>query len=165
MNIKEQMQFLGFKEVSTKRQKNNGTQEWKLPIKDEYGNHIYVGSFKSGYVRRTRLYGCINHYQLNKCKPNVEYWKLPNGDYRQYTGKIRIVILDELERLRYLIDYCLKNYYIGYANKIANGKYVSKWRYNNLADAARLDYDCGHYDRIRDLENKLDTIQRVADHG
>ena len=26
------------------------------------------------------------------------------------------------------------------------------------------EYDCGHYDRIRDLENKLDTIQRIAEH-
>ena len=26
-------------------------------------------------------------------------------------------------------------------------------------------YDCGHYERIRDLENKLDTIQRISEHG
>ena len=28
----------------------------------------------------------------------------------------------------------------------------------------RLDYDCGHYNKIRNLENKLDTIQRIADY-
>ena len=58
---------------------------------------------------------------------------------------------------------CLKNYYIKNANQVVNGDYVSKWRYDNLADAARLDHDCGHYDRINDLENKLATINRISD--
>ena len=33
-----------------------------------------------------------------------------------------------------------QNYYIKNANSVADGKYVSKWRYDNLADAARIDY-------------------------
>ena len=47
----------------------------------------------------------------------------------------------EIDRLEYLISYCLKNYYIKGANQVADGNYVPKWRYDNLADAARLDYE------------------------
>ena len=43
--------------------------------------------------------------------------------------------------LEYLISYCLKNYYIGQANMLSNGNYIPKWKYDNLADAARIDYE------------------------
>ena len=66
------------------------------------------------------------------------------------------MIPNELDRLEYLIKYCIKNYYIKHANFVADGKYVPKWRYDNLADAARLDYDCGHSDRIQGLEENED---------
>ena len=142
MTIREQMQLLQIEDVTTPRQNLNGTITWKLPIK-RWNKFIEVASFKSGYVRNNNC-GHSN-YQLNKCKPNCEYYKLPNGDYRKYVGKERILIPDEQDRLQYLIDYCLKNYYI--------------------KQTPEIDFDCGHYDRIRDLENKLDTIQRIADHG
>jgi len=177
--VLEKMDLLGIMDVTTTRQDKNGTIVWKLPIQNQWNNAkmIEVASFSTGYVRNQN--SCYSNFQLNKCEPNVEYWPdhewktLDNGDYTQVkTGKFnkfvtkkRILIPIEIDRLEYLISYCLKNYYIKNANRVAEGKYVSKWRYDNLADAARLDYDCGHYDRIRDLENKLDTIQRIADHG
>ena len=144
MNIKEQLQLLQIEDVTTARQKKNGTVTLKLPIK-KYGKFIEVASFASGYVRNNNC-GHSN-YQLNKCKPNCEYYKLPNGDYRKYIGKDRILIPNEQDRLQYLIDYCLKNYYVKLANEVTET------------------YDCGHYTRIRDLENKLDTIKRITDHG
>ena len=52
-----------------------------------------------------------------------------------------VLIPIEIDRLEYLISYCLKNYYIKNANSVADGEYVPKWRYDNLADAARLDYE------------------------
>ena len=105
--------------------------------------------------------------------------KLLNGDYRKYVGKARIKIPVEIDRLEYLISYCLKNYYIKNANRVANGDYVAKWyhehqlagqkngavRFKNTKYEIKDSTDCGHYDRIRDLENKLDTIKRIADHG
>ena len=115
-----------------------------MPIK-KYGKFIEVASFASGYVRNNNC-GHSN-YQLNKCKPNCEYYKLPNGDYRKYIGKDRILIPNEQDRLQYLKDYFLKNYYVKLANEVTDP------------------YDCGHYTRIKDLENKLDTIKRIADHG
>ena len=170
----EQMQLLGIEDVTSKRQAKNGTRVWKLPIKNEWkdGKLIEVASFKTGYVRNNN--SASSNYQLNKqidSKP--EYFKLSNGDYRKYTGKERVLIPIEIDRLEYLISYCLKNYYIKHSNFVADGEYIPKWKYNNLADAARLDYenkeaeslnDCGHYDRIRDLENKLDRIKRIADY-
>ena len=135
--IMSMMEFLKWKEVSTKRQRKNGTQIFELPIKVGRGNtNIKVGSFKSGYVRR--MNHCYTPYQLNKCKPTTEYWKdykwvgdkqVFTGKYRKYTGKQRIVIPDEVDRLNYLISYCLKNFYIGYANQVANGKFIPKWEH------------------------------------
>ena len=37
--------------------------------------------------------------------------------------------MDKTERLNYLISYCLKNYYIGYANQVADGKFIPKWEH------------------------------------
>ena len=165
--VLEQMDLLGIMDISTTRQYKNGTIVWKLPIKDQdSGILIEVASFASGYVRNQGK-STRSNYQLNKTKKNFEK-EWPNG-YRYYSTE-RILIPIEIDRLEYLISYCLKNYYIKGANQVADGNYVSKWRYDNLANAelkantARLDYECGHYDKIRDLENKLDTIKRISDH-
>ena len=167
----EQMELLGIQDVTTNRQHRNGTIVWRLPIKNSWrnGKFIEVGSFKSGMVRNQN--SAYSNYQLNKCKPYTEYYKhyewnkecteqTFNGKYRKYTGKQRILIPIEIDRLEYLISYCLKNYYIKHANFVANSDYVPKWKYENK----QLN-DCGHYERIRDLENKLDTIQRIAEYG
>ena len=133
------MELLDIKEVTTKRQKKNGTRIFKLPVKDAWGADIYVGSYESGYVRRVGCGGYIRHYQLNKCKPNVEYikdWSYDKdgnhyytGKFRKYVGKQRILILSEEHRLNYLISYCLKNFYIAGANRVANGEFIPKWKH------------------------------------
>ena len=144
--VLEKMDLLGIMDISTTRQAKNDTIVWKLPIKDQYsGILIEVASFASGYVRNQGK-STRSNFQLNKCWRDVRYYKLSNGDYRKYVGKTRIKIPIEIDRLEYLISYCLKNYYIKNANSVAEGKYVPKWRYDNLADAARLDYE------RRDLE-------------
>jgi len=163
--VYEQMQLLNIQDITTDRQHKNGTVTWKLPIKNNNSGktNIEVASFKSGYVRNNN--SGYSNYQLNKrCQSEPEYFKLSNGDYRKFETRGCILIPIEIDRLEYLIGYCIKNYYIKNANQVVNGDYVPKWRYDNLADAARLDYDCGHYDRIRDLENKLDTIKRISDY-
>ena len=145
MNIKEQLQLLQIEDVTTKRQKKNGTVTLKLPIK-KYGKFIEVASFKSGYVRNNNC--GYSNYQLNKrCEGEPEYFQLNNGDYRKFTTRACVLIPNEQDRLQYLIDYCLKNYYVKLANEVTDP------------------YDCNHYTRIKDLENKLDTIQRISDHG
>ena len=139
--VLENMDLLGIMDISTTRQSKNGTIVWKLPIKDAWHKRcIEVASFKTGYVRNQN--SASSNYQLNKqVDGKPEYYKLSNGDYRKYTGKERVLIPIEIDRLEYLISYCLKNYYIKHANFVADGEYVPKWKYDNLADAARLDYE------------------------
>ena len=135
MSIEQTMQLLGIQEVTTKQQKKNGTREFKLPIKDQHAKPIYVASFASGYVRRTKANGYSPSWQLNKTKKT----KSKHGwDMIQ-----RILIPNEADRLEYLVSFCLKNYYIGQANMLSSGRFVPKWKYDDLADAARLDYERG----------------------
>ena len=132
--------LLGWKDISTKKQQKNGTIIYRLPIK-MYGQYIEVGSFQSGYVRR--MNGGYTPYQLNKCEPSVEYYKdykwcdtrdeqYWTGKYNRFEGKRRIIIRGEVARLRYLVLYCLKNYYIKQANQVEDGKFVPKWKYENM---------------------------------
>ena len=132
MNIKDTLQLLGIQEVTTKQQKKNGTREFKLPVKCQYGAAIHVASFASGYVRRTKAGGYCPSWQLNKrCEGEPEYFKLANGDYRKFTARACVLIPNEQDRLAYLISFCLKNYYIGYANKLSSGEFIPKWKHED----------------------------------
>ena len=115
MNIKETIQLLGIQDVTTLRQKKNGTITWKLPIK-RWGKFIEVASFKSGYVRNNNC--GYSNYQLNKCKMGKRYYQYADGKVHEFDTKERILIPREQDRLEYLIRYCLKNYYIKQANEI-----------------------------------------------
>ena len=115
MNIKETIQLLGIQDVTTPRQKKNGTVTWKLPIK-RWGKFIEVASFKSGYVRNNNC--GYSNYQLNKCKMSKRYYQYENGKVHEFDTKERILIPREQDRLEYLIRFCLKNYYIKQANEI-----------------------------------------------
>jgi len=127
--VLEQMQLLGIEDITTYRQNKNGTIVWRLPIKNEWGGKlIEVASFKTGYVRNQN--SGYSNYQLNKqVDGEPRYYKLSNGDYRKYVGKERVLIPIEIDRLEYLISYCLKNYYIKRANQVVDGEYIPKWRY------------------------------------
>ena len=143
------MDLLGIQDATTNRQHRNGTVVWKLPIRvhtaSSITKFIEVASFKTGYVRNNN--SGYSNYQLNKrCDGEPEYFQLANGDYRRFSTRSCVLIPNEQDRLQYLIDYCLKNYYVKLANEVTET------------------YDCDHYTRIRDLENKLDTIKRISDH-
>ena len=211
--VLEQMQLLGIQDVTTMRQHKNGTIVWKLPIKNYNSGktNIEVASMKTGYVRNQN--SGYSNYQLNKrCDSEPQYYpetkwcsdydmSINTGKYIKYTTRTCKLIPIEIDRLEYLISYCIKNYYIKRANEVANGKFVPEWYHNNKLELANAEAeslnDCGHYDRIRDLEdklenmteardcyknsfddlqdggdyrikdleNKLDTIKRIADHG
>ena len=169
--VLETMDLLGIMDITTTRQHKNGTIVWKLPIKNNYpGNkshYIEVASFSTGYVRNQN--SGYSNYQLNKrCEGEPEYFKLANGDYRKFTTRACVLIPKEIDRLEYLIKYCVKNYYIKHANQVSDGKFVPEWMYDN---ACKNGHDMLHeqkqYEnqRVKDLENKLDTIKRIANHG
>ena len=196
----EQMQLLGIEDITTKRQANNGTITWRLPIRNNWrnGTYIEVGSFKSGMIRNNN--SAHSNYQLNKCKSKDKYfkdykitWNNNNTDYTQewtgkynkYTCKERILIPIEIDRLEYMLKYCVKNYFIKRANQVANGEYVPKWQvesqykhneaYNNgYAHGLEqgkdrcceevADFKRESEDKIINLENKLNTIKKVVNH-
>ena len=152
MNVEQTLQLLGIQEVTTKQQKKNGTREFKLPVRCQYGGDIHVASFASGYVRRTKAGGHCPSWQLNKrIDGKPEYFNSGNVDslgrpmYTKFTTKGCELIPKEIDRLEYLISFCLKNYYIGYANKLSNGEFVPKWKYE---DAEKQGYSAGLQENI-----------------
>jgi len=190
----EDMQLLGIEDVSTKRQDRNGTIVWRLPIKNNHKptSFIEVASFKTGYVRNQN--SGYSNYQLNKrCEGEPEYFETAGfkpGEilYRKFSTRTCVLIPIEIDRLEYLISYCLKNYFIKRANEVVEGKYVSQWYHDWSMERANETYseNTGAMARIEDLEqkletykeeyknrvnevhdlqNKLATIQRIADHG
>jgi hypothetical protein len=156
----EKMEMLGIKDVSSPCQDKNGTVVWRLPIKNTYsrkGEFIEVASYEAGYVRV--LNTCMSPYYINK-----PIFRHIAGNY--YGKKPKLIPI-EIERLEYLISYCLKNMYIKLANerrtfemnalqnKLANS--VPKWKYDEAMKLGR-EQDLA----LNDLENKLATIERIA---
>jgi len=130
------MDLLGIKDVSTTRQEKNGTIVWRLPIKNNWknGKLIEVASFASGYVRNQN--SGYSNYQLNKrCEGEPEYFdsgrldELGRPMYTKFNTRSCVLIPIEIDRLEYLISYCLKNYFIKRANEVADGKLIPKWRH------------------------------------
>ena len=162
----EQMELLGIQDVTTNRQHRNGTIVWRLPIKNNHKptSFIEVASFSTGYVRNQN--SGYSNYQLNKrCQGEPEYFELPNGDYRRFSTRSCVLIPIEIDRLEYLISYCLKNYYIKRANQVVEGKYVSQWYHDWSLERANETYseNTGAMARIEDLEEKLDAMTEDRD--
>ena len=142
MNIKQTLQLLDIQEVTTSRQKKNGTREFKLPVKDQYGGEIHVASFASGYVRRTKAGGYCPSWQLNKRVKRLVYnGPFEDGTYRKYTTRACKIILDKQERLDYLIAFCLKNYYIKQSNMLSSGEFIPKWKHKHALERHDVDRD------------------------
>ena len=123
-------ELLGIKEVTKPWQKRKGTEVWELPFKTMY----YNGSteinrftiYKNGYVRKMIVYGENNAskscYQLNKVRKVASFVKnyvwndekrdsVWDGNYRKVYNNERILIDNHRDRVVYLCNYILKNYY------------------------------------------------------
>ena len=156
--------LLGIKNVTKKWQKANGSEVWELPFKTMYANgYTEVNRFtiyKSGYVRKMLVnpesnasYSC---YKLNKTPKTEEYVKYYewNDDFTEskWTGKYvkskrkeRIMIPNHADRVVYLCNYILKNYY-------RNQRGASFYRIN--------DYQVNLMQEYCKDSHKLDKIQR-----
>ena len=123
-------ELLGIKDVTKKWQKNKGTEVWELPFKTMYDNgYLSINRFsiyKSGYVRKMVVYGKNNAsmscYQLNRVRQVPDYFKdykwdsiknesIWTGKYRKRMSSERIMIDNHRDRVVYLCNYILKNYY------------------------------------------------------
>ena len=168
----EQMQLLDIQDVSTKQQVKNGTIVWRLPIKNNWprqnASFIEVAAFSTGYVRNQN--SGYSNYQLNKrCMGEPEYFKsykwvdgeqVWDGKYGKFETRKCVLIPIEIDRLEYMMKYVVKNYYIKNANQVPNGEFYPKW----MLDSHKDEYKC-RASEVNDLQNKLATIKRIADHG
>ena len=156
--IKEQMDLLSITDVTTERQVLNGTIVWRMPFKGRGNTNIEYGSFSTGYVRNQGNQ-CHSNWQCNKrVEGEPQYFKLPNGDYRKYVGKVCKLIPVEIDRLEYMMKYVIKNDFIKRANMLYTD-FVPKWQYDNLRETV---IDHGVDMHVKDLENKLNTINRIS---
>ena len=101
--------MLGIKNVSTRRQKKNGTQVYELPIQQMWQTcnpkPLRFACYRSGYVRNVSNYNS-SAYQINKTK------KVEVNEYHNYYERTkRILIPNHDERLVYLANFILRNYY------------------------------------------------------
>jgi hypothetical protein len=132
-------ELLGIKEVTKKWQKKQGTEVWELPQKTMYYNgHASINRFsiyRSGYVRKMIVWGENNAskscYQLNRTRKSDEYFKDYDcngswtGKYRKSNRTERIMIDTHRDRVVYLCNYILKNYYKGGKMNLV-GEYTMK---------------------------------------
>jgi len=161
--VLKQMDLLNIMDVSTTRQHKNGTIVWKLPIKYSKDKFVEVASFKTGYVRNQN--GGYTNYQINKrCESEPQYYELPNGTYNKCTTRTCKLIPNEIDRLEYLIAYCLKNYYIKNANQVAEGTYVSKWYHEYELEKANETYseNTGAMHRIAVMEETQAALEDLV---
>jgi len=128
------MQLLSIQDVTTDRQHKNGTIVWRLPMKGRGNTNIEYASFTTGYVRNQGNQ-CHSNWQINKrVDDEPRYFKLPNGDYRKYVGKVCKMIPIEIDRLEYMMKYVIKNDFIKRANMLYTD-FVPKWQYDNVREA------------------------------
>jgi len=102
------MKYLGVEETTTPRQKLNGTRQFTLPY--YVGNKkVTIASYQTGYVRIDR--NCTTRYQINPTY-DVPY-KVINSDgvLRTWTNRKRMMIYGENNRINFIFNYILKNYY------------------------------------------------------
>ena len=92
-------------EVTTKRQKKNGTRMFRL------GEALFA-TYESGMVRkiiRTRFRE-LSCYQLNPTRIGKRYFMNDDLTVTSYPTKSRVLIYTEKRRLEYLKRYLIKNY-------------------------------------------------------
>jgi len=107
--------ILGIKDITTERQRKNGTTVYELPMRRAHPGTSYpirFATYSTGYVRNVTEYnsGC---YQINKTRQEP-------SSYGDYTHTERILIPKWEDRLIYLAKFIIKNYYRKTTNVISD---------------------------------------------
>jgi hypothetical protein len=108
--------ILGIKDITTERQRKNGTTVYELPMQRAYPGTSYpirFATYEAGYVRNVSEDNS-SPYQINKTKK----YKPLNEYQHGYTE--RILIPKWEDRLIYLAKYIIKNYYRKTTNIISD---------------------------------------------
>jgi len=105
------------KEVTTQRQAINGTRVFEFPVRARKHTHhskserLQLACFKSGYVRNQN--SCSSNYQLNpvyKAKTRTMFLSDKGLHTIEYEGIMRTKIWNQLARLKFMLDFYLRNY-------------------------------------------------------
>ena len=105
--ILDTFKALGVKDVTTNRQKKNGTTMFELPTGDT------VAEFKSGYIRKY-LMSRYTRFKYHTCYQLNSVYQAPykvvsrNGELLEWTHNKRVLIMNRTERLRKLLNYTIK---------------------------------------------------------
>ena len=98
------LRALGAKDVTTNRQKKNGTTCFELPTGDT------VAEFKSGYIRKYMIYKGrkLTCYQLNPVYKAPHKVIASDGTLYEWENNKRMLIKNRAERLKRLVLYTIK---------------------------------------------------------
>ena len=183
-------EYLGMKEVTKKWQKAKGTEVWELPFKTMYyngsGEINRFSMYRNGYVRKMIVNSDTNAsnscYQINRVRKEAEYFKdyewidLENGDYTQkWTGKYRkryankrIMIDNHRDRVIYLCNYILKNYYnnskmslVGDYTRLRVSEIYDKFWRNETKNDQLPFFDGDEHDLVRTIQSE-DTKHGIS---
>jgi len=120
-------------------------------MKGRSNTHIEYASFATGYIRNQGNQ-CHSNWQINKrVDDEPRYFKLPNGDYRKYVGKVCKMIPIEIDRLEYMMKYVIKNDFIKRAH----------YNHTKYVHIDTMQASEGYYkDKLKNLQNKLDLAKQ-----
>lgn len=102
------MKYLGVEEITTPRQQVNGTREFAIPFYIR-GKRVTLASYQSGYVRIDR--NCHSRYQINPTYEVPYKFVSAYGELKSWTNRKRMMIYGEDNRINFIFNYILKNYY------------------------------------------------------
>ena len=149
-------ELLGIKDVTTKRQEKNGTIVYELPFERCSTNgttgKIKFACYESGYVRDVSDWNS-SPWQLNKKYETKEKWW--NSYYKKYCthSRYKRVLIDNAEdRIVYLANYILKNYYRN-PNKFIIGEYTKECMVKQRIEAAQCQENLPFKDDVQVIIN------------
>ena len=107
------------KEVTTQRQAKNSTREFEFPVPSRKrwpnSDRLRLAVYKSGYVRNVN--SCSSNYQLNPVykREQRQMFLTDEGILKTYiyNGYTRTKIWNTMARMKFMLDFYLKNYFYG----------------------------------------------------
>jgi len=111
------------KEVTTQRQAKNSTREFEFPVPSRKrwpnGKRLRLAVYKSGYVRNCN--SCSSNYQLNPVykREQRQMFLTDEGTLKTYIykGFTRVPIWNTMARMKFMLDFYIRNYKLNTNNK------------------------------------------------
>jgi hypothetical protein len=165
--------LMGIKEITTNRQKKNGTTVYELPIRKLHYNgkswSYKYAIYDSGYIRDVSGH-CSSPWYINKrYETNEMYWNSYYKKYTKYKTSKPAFIGNFDDQLVYLANYILKNRYrnklysccdfgIEQMTECADYRYKHKWE-GKMITITRDEYNQLKYNNpIARVQDKVEVF-------